>query len=173
MSLRATLRATVASCAPRQTQRATVEVSSATAGATVPQQPPVFPSVTCATSNATAAQLSSCVTPVSHWENKSCELRVPIDATRNKPTLRDSLSSLNTERSLKSSIPELTALRGYPESEAARLLAAVQALSPTVQVDLVDHFQAELSTWRRACGQPVPFSQPPQGISQEAHHAAS
>ncbi len=55
-------------------------------------------------------------------------------------------------------IPELTALRGYPSSEAHQLLTEVLALPANVQADLAAHFQTELAAWRRACGQPELFS---------------
>jgi len=64
-------------------------------------------------------------------------------------------------RRLGTVVPELTRLRGYSESEGVALLADVLSLSSADQSNLADHFQTELAVWRRACGQPVPFSQPP------------
>ena len=61
------------------------------------------------------------------------------------------------QNSLAETIRELTARRGYPEREAVGLLYEVMALPMPDQLDLLEHFRAELSAWR--------FAGPPKQVS--------
>lgn len=142
MGLRAQLRATVASCAPKQTQPATFTEISATGIATQAQQHPANPHeirVSGATPTATAAQQASKTGAT--FDGDDDELRVAFTRTRN------SQLSFTAERLTRELIA--AAMRRcdeFNDNEAAReqMRDDCLSLSPAMQADLLAHFQESL-----------------------------
>lgn len=136
MSIRAQLKASVASCMPQQTQHATFRENNATGSATKAQQNPENPhetTLSSATANATAPQQRQKTSATSG--DFDGELRVAFTRTRN--------SQLSAYRLTKQVIA--AAMRRcdeFGDSEAARAEMVKQCLelSPEMQADLLAHF---------------------------------
>ena len=124
MSLRDSLKGTVARCTPHEMQHATTDPASATAHATAAQQPTHRPRVDRATAYATTAQQSSCT-------------RVETGAIQGHPRCTDLAAAL------AAAINRACDVRGDSDTNRAGLLAECAALPPEGQADMLAHFTLE------------------------------
>ena len=142
MSLRDTLKATVARCVPLEAQHATFQHDSATADATTAQQIPANPHeirISSATGTATAPQQGrkDSATLVDSGE----KLRVAFASTRNTQH-----GSLTAHRLAKEVIAAaMKRCDEFSDNDQARadMRQQVSELPPHLQADLLDHFNGK------------------------------
>jgi hypothetical protein len=128
MSLRDSLKGTVARCTPQGMQHATTAPGHATAHATAAQQPGRLPRQNHATDDATTAQQRSCT-------------GVALGALAGQRSCTDLAAAL------AAAINRACTLRGDTEANRAGLLAECAALPPEGQADMLAHFTLEAARW--------------------------
>lgn len=141
MGLRAQLRATVASCAPKQTQHATSTENSATGTATQAQLHPANPHeirVSGATTTATAAQQASKTGAT--FDGDDDELRVAFATPRNSQL---SFTAERLTRELIAAAMKVCGRHGDDETARQQMRDDCLSLSPAMQADLLDHFNGK------------------------------
>ena len=141
MSLRDTLKATVARCVPLDAQRATSQDANATGTATPAQQPPAIPHgirIHAATAIATAMQpgRKESATRADSGE----KLRVAFASTRN--TQQGALTAHRMAKELIAAAMKVSDLYGDDKAAREEMRRDVQATEPHLMPDLLDYLQS-------------------------------
>lgn len=142
MSLRDTLKATVARCVALPAQHATFQELSATGTATVAQQTAAIPHgirVSSATGTATGAQQAP--KGGATFANSDEKLRVAFASTRN--TQQGALTAHRLAKELIKAAMKVCDKHGDGEAARADMRQQCMELPPDMQRDLLEHFQGK------------------------------